>query len=153
MTTARRTADLVKTMASPPTPEDLANKDVRGSVSSPDLAAMERARTRWLAEGVPADALATLESMAPLTAWDIHWESHLGSEARFRLACELGRHPDSIGPSDEPGHFVTRLRCPLCGEQGTYVLNAVDDFHCDDEDCGFDVYDNEAGLVPQPGTF
>jgi hypothetical protein len=111
------------------------------------------ARAHWLAKGARAAALDELQSLAPLADWDIQWESHLGAEARLRLAVELGRHPDSLGPPDEPGHFLTRVCCPKCGDQGTYVLDAVTDFHCDVEECGFDVYDDDEGLLPQPGTF
>lgn len=93
-----------------------------------------QARQRWLEDGVKPEELDLLASIAPLSSWDIQFES-------------FGRERDA-------GHFVTRLSCPKCGSQGTYVLNAVNDFHCDDdESCGFDVYDNEAGLQPTPGTF
>jgi len=101
-------------------------------------------RDRWLAEGVPESELDALESLHPLGAWDIQWESHLSKEQRYRL-----------GPNERgPGDFMTRVRCPKCGSEATYSLDAVTDFHCDDEDdCGYDFVDDAQGLVPLPGSF
>lgn len=90
------------------------------------------ARAGWVSGGVSAANLDLFASMAPLSSWDIQWESHDAGLSKY---------------------FLTRLRCPRCGLEGMYHLNAVDDFNCDDEDCGFDVHDNDAGLQPSQGTF
>jgi len=106
------------------------------------------ARSRWLAEGVSEAELAELETLAPLSSWWIEWESTLGKEERGR------RLPDKQGPGREPGHFITRVRCPKCGLESTYDLDAVTDFHCDDDsDCGYDFVDGAEGLKPLPGSF
>lgn len=91
----------------------------------------DASRAKWLAEGVPGDELDLLASLAPLSSWDLQWERY--------------------GSDTESGEFLTVLRCPNCGSEILYRLNAVDDFYCDD--CDFDVHDDDAGRQPTPGTF
>jgi hypothetical protein len=103
-------------------------------------------RQAWLEEGVEASDLDALESLAPIEQWDIVWESTL-SECEQRMT-----PPEEQGP--ETGVFLTRVRCPRCGMDETYRLDAVTDF-CHDDGSGicFDYIDDEEGLKPTPGIW
>lgn len=105
-------------------------------------------RAHWLAQGVDAEDLETLESLAPLDQWAIRWETYRSKEDQWR------HPPEESGPGKEPGTFLTRVKCPKCGCEGTYHLDAVTDFHCeDDQDCGYDYLEDDEGLKPLPGNW
>jgi len=97
------------------------------TATDPDAAA----RNKWRSEGVPGDELDLLATLAPLSSRDLQWEMH--------------------GRDAESGEFLMVLRCPNCGSEIRYRLNAVDDFYCDD--CDFDVHNDEIGRQPAAGTF
>lgn len=82
-------------------------------------------REQLLCDGVPAEFLDEVERFAPLDRWEFWFES---------------------------GEWLTRVACPKCGASSDCKMDAVDDFWCDDVECGYDYVDDNEGMKPLPGS-
>jgi hypothetical protein len=109
---------------------------------------MYQSHEQWLVQGVPVSYLDEIAQLAPIEKWDIEWQSYYQEDELH------SGDPEDLDPGEGLGAWITRVRCPKCGSEGTYHLEAVTDFQCDyEDDCGFDVLDNDEGFVPLPGQF
>lgn len=97
---------------------------------------LESVRSELQDDGASPEALQALDvlaSLAPIQEWDI-WSEAEGSKAEW----------------------LVRLKCPLCGEEANYHLDAdaIFDFYCpDDQVCGFDMAErDDDSIVPLPGS-
>ena len=73
--------------------------------------------------GLGACERAQMEAIAPLDKWDWTWD-------------------------EREGAYVTRVKCPECGDTWRYHCNAIDDFFC--ASCDFEL--DESGKLPTPAS-
>ena len=73
--------------------------------------------------GLGAYERAQMEAIAPLDKWDWQWD-------------------------EREGAYVTRVKCPECGETWRYHCDALGDFFC--ASCDFEL--DEAGKLPTPDS-
>lgn len=78
---------------------------------------------RTESDGIAANEISALTSIAPLDKWDLQWDENLRK-------------------------WITAVTCPNCGEHLQFEIGALDDFYC--SMCDYGGHDGSACQPPVP---